>query len=115
MKISIPVAAVIALFLSVCASRDTRNPETKRAADIWHGACAFCHGENGTPPELWAAKGMRKFGTLGMKMGFFFGGDKMRAGIKRTIEYGKGTEMRAFKGHLSENEINALVKHIEDL
>lgn len=98
-----------------CASRQLTTPEDKRAADIWRGACSFCHGDDGKPPEMWAARGVPKFGTLGMKMGFFFGGDKMRAGIKRTIENGKGTEMKPFKGHLSDAEIEALVRHIEGL
>ncbi len=68
-----------------CASVQPQTAEAKRAADIWQAACSFCHGIDGTPPEAWAGKGMRKFGTLGMKMGFFFGGDKMRAGIAKTI------------------------------
>lgn len=103
------------LALYACASRQLTTPEDKRASDIWRGACSFCHGDDGKPPEMWAAKGVPKFGTFGMKMGFFFGGDKMRAGIKRTIENGKGTEMKPFKGHLTDAEIEALVRHIEDL
>ena len=58
---------------------------------------------------------MRKFGTVGMKMGFFFGGDKMRAGIAKTIAEGKGSEMRPFKDHLTKQEIEALVRYIESL
>jgi hypothetical protein len=58
---------------------------------------------------------MRRFGTLGMKMGFLFGGDKMRAAMARTIAEGKGTEMKPFKDHLTKAEIEALVRHIENL
>ena len=105
---------LVLLFLT-CASVQVQTPEDKRAADIWQAACSFCHGVDGTPPELWAGKGMRKFGTIGMKMGFFFGGDKMRAGIAKTIAEGKGTEMRPFKEHLTPAEIQALVRHIEGL
>lgn len=108
-------ALVVLLLFSACASAQVQTPEDKRAADIWQAACSFCHGTDGTPPEMWANKGMRKFGTLGMKMGFFFGGDKMRAGIAKTIENGKGTEMRPFKDHLTPAEIQALVRHIEGL
>ena len=103
------------LFFSACASAQLQTPEDKRAADIWQAACSFCHGVDGTPPEMWAGKGVRKFGTLGMKMGFFFGGDKMRAGIAKTIAEGKGKEMRPFKEHLTPEEIQALVRHIEGL
>lgn len=108
-------ALAVLLLFSACASAQLQTPEDKRAADIWQAACSFCHGVDGTPPEMWAAKGVRKFGTLGMKMGFFFGGDKMRAGIAKSIENGKGSEMRPFKGHLSPAEIAALVRHIENL
>ncbi len=114
-----PVFRLIALatlpLLMGCASQQVQTPEDKRAAVIWQAACSFCHGVDGTPPETWSAKGVRKFGTLGMKMGFFFGGDKMRAGIAKVIEDGKGSEMRPFKGHLSDAEIAALVRHIESL
>lgn len=58
---------------------------------------------------------MRRFGTLGMRLGFLFGGDKMRAGIARTIAEGKGTEMKPFKDHLTPQEIAALVRYIEEL
>ncbi|MCS6972776.1 MAG: cytochrome c [Leptospiraceae bacterium] len=102
-------------FLGGCASRRTKSPEEVRAAEIWRASCAFCHGIDGNPPPEWAAKGIRRFGTLGMKLGFFFGGDKMRAGIARTIAEGKGSEMKPFKDYLTPQEIAALVRHIENL
>ncbi len=105
----------IALLLSACASRQLKTKEDERADEIWRAACSFCHGIDGKPPAAWAGKGMRKFGTFGMKMGFFFGGDKMRAGIAKTIAHGKGTEMRPFKDHLTQAEIEALVRYIEHL
>lgn len=98
-----------------CASAPKKDPELQRAAEIWRAACSFCHGIDGTPPPEWAKKGMRRFGTFGMKMGFWFGGDKMRAGIARTIAEGKGTEMKPFKHHLTPQEIAALVRYIEGL
>lgn len=108
--LSIPLALLLG-----CASAQVQTAEAKRAAEIWQAACSFCHGIDGNPPPEWAGKGMRRFGTFGMRMGFFFGGDKMRAGIARTIAEGKGTEMKPFKGHLTEAEIKALVRHIENL
>jgi len=116
MKIVLTGMVAGLLLFSACSSADVRpNPEAKRAADIWQAACSFCHGIDGTPAEAWAGKGMRKFGTYRMKMGFFFGGDKMRAGIAKTIAEGKGKEMRPFKDHLTAAEIEALVRHIESL
>lgn len=108
---------VTSLLLCVlgCASASKKDPELKRAAEIWRAACSFCHGIDGTPPPEWAGKGMRRFGTLGMRLGFLFGGDKMRAGIARTIAEGKGTEMKPFKDHLTPQEIAALVRYIEEL
>lgn len=106
----------VPLFFSLgCTSVQVHTPEAKRAAEIWLAACAFCHGVDGNPPPEWAGKGMRRFGTFGMRMGFIFGGDKMRAGIARTIAEGKGTGMKAFRGHLTSEEITALVRHIEGL
>ncbi|GAB4445060.1 MAG: hypothetical protein OHK0011_26960 [Turneriella sp.] len=107
---SIPLVLLLA-----CASAQVQTAEAQRAAEIWQAACSFCHGIDGNPPPEWAGKGMRRFGTIGMRMGFFFGGDKMRAGIARTIAEGKGTEMKPFKGYLTEAEIQALVRHIEGL
>ncbi len=109
------IAAALFVLALGCASRQVKTPDDTRAAEIWQAACSFCHGVDGKPPAEWEDKGMRKFGTFGMKMGFFFGGDKMRAGIAKTIAEGKGTEMRPFKGHLTEQEIKALVRHIEQL
>jgi mono/diheme cytochrome c family protein len=116
MKLILPCLLSIGVLIMVtCSSSQPKTAEAKRAANIWQAACSVCHGIDGTPPKAWAGKGMRTFGTFGMKMGFLFGGDKMRAGIARTISEGKGTEMRPFKGHLAPEEIDALVKHIEGL
>lgn len=106
---------IFLIFFVGCASVPPKTPADKRAADIWQAACSFCHGVDGNPPPEWADKGMRRFGTFSMRMGFFFGGDKMRKGIARTIAEGKGAEMRPFKDHLTPEEIEALVRHIEGL
>lgn len=87
-----------------------------QSARIWKKNCAACHGLTGksentpsfTPPP-------RKFGTMGMSMGFFFGGDKMRAGIYRTIKNGKGQNMPAYGDKLAREQIWGLVKFIEGL
>lgn len=83
------------------------------AASLWLTRCAQCHGVNGDlegavvndPPA-------RAWGTFGTAMGFLFGGDKMRAGIYRTIRDGRG-KMPGWGEHLSREQIWGLVSHIE--
>ena len=85
----------------------------REAASLWLKNCAACHGVNGDlegavqldPPA-------RKWGTFGTSMGFLFGGDKMRAGIYRTIRDGRG-QMPGWGDRLSREQIWALVTHIE--
>ena len=93
------------------------------AAAIWNTACARCHGVTGRldgpvarfdpPPRAW--------GGLGPKMGFLFGGDRMRAGIYKTISEGGPTRngqpspMPAWGAFLSREQMWALVRHIEAL
>lgn len=82
------------------------------AARVWATACAACHGVDGHPPSTVQPK-PRTWGTMGVAMGFFFGGDKMRSGIYRVISNGKGPHMPAWKDRLSREQIWALVRHIE--
>lgn len=108
----------IALLLFQCSSTAKKaapKPNEFSAQEVWIRACSACHGIDGTPPKQWEGKGMRKFGTFGMSMGFFFGGDKMRAGIAKTIKNGKGTQMPAFGQQYTDSEIRKIVKYIEDL
>ena len=89
------------------------TPLSKEAASLWLKNCAMCHGVNG---DLQGAVEMdppaRKWGTFGTSMGFLFGGDKMRAGIYRTIRDGRG-QMPAWGRRYSREQIWALVRHIE--
>ncbi len=90
------------------------------ASVIWRDLCATCHGMQGKLQDVPVLDPQpRKWGTMGTSMGFFFGGDKMRAGIFRKIA--KGTKdpqpdkshMPAWAGRLSTEQIWALVRHIE--
>jgi mono/diheme cytochrome c family protein len=113
------------------AFSETAPPETPpdarlaaHAAALWTTLCASCHGVTGrlegvpaTPPE---APRPRELGTTGMAMGFFFGGDKMRAGLYRKIAHGqppseKPSPMPTWAGTLAREQIWALVAHIESL
>ena len=55
----------------------------------------------------------RAWGTMGTSMGFFFGGDRMRAGIYRTVADGRPPNMPAWGAQLSREQLWALVRHIE--
>lgn len=104
--------------LLTCQSSQTRSlfsdlKVTEIEADrLWEQRCAACHGVDGTPSESLPTK-PRKLKGFGLKMGFLFGGDKMREGIYKTIRDGKNQTMPSFKEELSEEEIRALVKRIE--
>lgn len=96
---------------------DTTSVE---ASVLWRDLCASCHGAKGKLQNVAVLDpSPRKWGTMGTSMGFFFGGDKMRAGIYRKIS--EGTEdpqpgksvMPAWATQLSTEQIWALVRHIE--
>jgi mono/diheme cytochrome c family protein len=94
----------------------------EQAAAAWSELCAKCHGEDGDP-EVAPVKNdppPKSWGTFGTSMGFFFGGDKMRAGIYRKIADGapskpdgSASAMAAWSGTLAREQIWALVLHIE--
>ncbi|EPG73412.1 cytochrome C oxidase, Cbb3-type, subunit III [Leptospira fainei serovar Hurstbridge str. BUT 6] len=123
--VSIIAATVLSILFFSCLSSQPKPELSKKpkmfseellsfANVYWTQKCSACHGTSGIPPE-----GLlpipRKFGTFGMKMGFFFGGDKMRAGIFRTIRDGKNRSMPSFGKELSEEQLWALVNKIERL
>ena len=63
---------------------DTQTQAEARA--LWAVGCAKCHGARGQLEGVPAQDPMpRAWGSTGAQMGFFFGGDKMRAGIYRRI------------------------------
>ncbi|MCG6166507.1 c-type cytochrome [Leptospira sanjuanensis] len=121
------LSSIIPFFLTMiatvpivtCQSSQARTEEfsnnkvTDQEADLlWEQRCAACHGLDGTPNESVLPK-PRKLSGFGLKMGFFFGGNKMREGIVKTIRDGKNQTMPSFKNELSEDQIRALVKRIE--
>lgn len=90
------------------------------AAVLWRDLCARCHGPDGDPAEAPAKLDAppRAWTGMGPSMGFFFGGDGMRAGIYRRItnggdEDGKPSRMPAWGNQLANEQIWALVRHIE--
>ncbi|TGK15947.1 c-type cytochrome [Leptospira kmetyi] len=110
---------ILTIFIVLtCQTSQTKSPfsdlkVTEVEADrLWEQKCTACHGVDGTPNESLPTK-PRKLRGFGLKMGFLFGGDKMREGIYKTIRDGKNQTMPSFKEELSEAEIRALVKRIE--
>ena len=88
---------------------------------LWQSYCMSCHGARGNSnPQNWQPA-PRKLGGMGLKMGFFFGGDKMRAGIFHKIKTGKSLKKRqeaampAFGTTLSNEQIWALVLFLENI
>lgn len=88
---------------------------------LWQKHCALCHGPAGKGNPQKYDPPPRKFGGMGMTMGFFFGGDKMRAAIFHKIKTGQALKKKensrmAGNGELLHNEqIWALVLHLENL
>lgn len=92
----------------------------RQTALLYERQCAACHGSDGDPGDFNIGRfAPREFGTMGMSMGFTFGGDKMRAGIYRVIRDGKKrgetVTMPAFGDRLAREQIWALVRYIENL
>jgi mono/diheme cytochrome c family protein len=123
-------AQTLGLTLEDARARDLALPEDEppeadahtdvEAAALWRDLCASCHGANGDPTEAPAKHEVepRDWTGMGPSMGFFFGGDKMRAGIYRRIRDGgdsdgKPSKMPSWKDQLSREQIWALVRHIE--
>lgn len=89
-------------------------------AALWRELCAKCHGDDGRgAPDADFTPPPKKWGGMGVRMGFFFGGDKMRAGVYRRIRHGgigtaeQPSAMPAWRDHLSREQTWALVRHIE--
>lgn len=86
---------------------------------IWGQVCAECHGKTGRKEGVVFAPGTkepRKWGGMGAAMGFFFGGNKMRGGLYRTIRDGRpDTPMIAWAPTLAREQIWALVFFLEGL
>ena len=87
----------------------------REGKDLWLTHCAGCHGADGTPTPAAGTPPPRRWGTFGVKMGFLFGGDRMRAGVYRSIAEGHPPRMPAWRGPLAREQIWALVRHLEDL
>jgi mono/diheme cytochrome c family protein len=128
-------AATLGLSVEAARARDAALPTAGpppalddavalEAAAVWRDVCAACHGPEGRPPP--PAEGAppgpepKTWGTFGVRMGFLFGGDKMRAGIYRSIAEGKTTPdgqvtMPPWGAVLSREQLWGLVRHIEGL
>ena len=82
---------------------------------LWLTRCAGCHGADGAPTAAAGLPAPRRWGTLGTKLGFFFGGNRMLAGVYQRIAQGRPPRMPAWHGQLAREQIWALVRHLEAL
>jgi len=93
----------------------------KESKAIWLQRCSICHGKNGNLENVAVTNVIpRKFSTIGMSIGFLFGGDKMRKGIFRKIRDGVKNKNRivtmpAWNQVLSFEQIWGLTFYIEEL
>lgn len=92
------------------------------AVVLWKNVCAACHGPRGRLEGVPPAEHMpKKWGGMGPKMGFTFGGDRMRAGLFGAIYHGPkrkdGTisRMPPWKDLLANEQIWGLVWYLEQL
>ncbi len=116
-------ALALGIGIEAAKSRDAALSETTPphadeavavdAAVIWRDFCAGCHGIDGKPP-LGVTPTPKTWGG-GAAIGFFFGGDRMRAGVYRAIADGKGKVMPAWGDRLAKEQIWALVRQLESL
>lgn len=92
----------------------------REAAAMWQSLCASCHGANGRLENVPEMEPMpKKWSGMGPDMGFFFGGDKMRAGIYRSIRdggepvNGEPSPMPAWGDALAREQMWLLVRYLE--
>ena len=89
------------------------------SAVVWRGLCAACHGLHGDREGAPAMEPEpKRWDTFGVKMGFTFGGNAMRAGLYRRIRQGGASDgspspMPSWKDVLSREQTWGLVRHIE--
>ena len=90
-----------AFALVALVSAGAARAEGETAAELYSKKCAVCHGKDGTPTPM------------GQKMGA-----KALAGltdakvVQAAIENGKPPKMQAFKGKLTDAQIQDLAKYV---
>lgn len=106
------------------APAESWDPFMREQASLaWETVCASCHGVDGkgTGVQKKFAHPPRAFGGMGMRMGFTFGGDKMRAGLFRKVMKGgqadpeKPGEMPAMDDGFPRELGWAMVHYVESL
>ena len=81
------------------------NPGVDGAA-LFNSKCAFCHGKDGVGLPNWKSKGQPDFTNSEWQKAHT---DEQ---IAESIKNGKGKNMPAFKGKLSDEETGAVVQQI---
>ncbi len=99
------VVIVLGLLIFLPAISETTFAGEVDGTSVYKAKCAACHGADGTGSTPMGKKlGLRDLGSADVQ--------KMTdAELAKIATDGKG-KMPAFKGRLSEEEINAVVKHL---
>ncbi|MEW6211828.1 MAG: c-type cytochrome [Acidobacteriota bacterium] len=107
-KAFIIVAAVLSFTLSD-SSRANYSAAQPNGATLFRDKCAICHGKDGRGLQNWRSKGQPDLASPKWQK------SRTDAQIAEAIKEGKGRFMPAWKNKLSDEEINALVKHTRAL
>ena len=103
--------AVIAVSLfsplnAMVTARGHKTPSSADGAALFNSKCAFCHGKDGVGLPNWKSKGQPDFTNSEWQKAHT---DEQ---IAESIKNGKGKNMPAFKGKLSDEETGAVVHQI---
>jgi mono/diheme cytochrome c family protein len=104
------LAVTFALLLSAPAVLAAAAKSPAEARALFETKCAPCHGKTGQPAPMFAKLGVRAFVDAEWQR------SRTDAELRASIEAGKpGTAMRAFRGELKTEELDALVRYIRAL
>ena len=82
----------------------------KDGAAVYKSKCLMCHGKDGVPKPGFAKRGVKSLADAEWQKAT--SDDDIR---KVILEGSKGTLMRAYKNELSDEDVEALIKHLRDL
>lgn len=86
--------------------------QAPNASALYSENCKQCHGVLGTPPKAMKAK-FPKIATFDAAFGASRSEDSVVKVLTKGV--GKGDEMKSFKGILSNDEMKAVAKYVEEL
>lgn len=97
---SLTIAAILATSL-------TTNLFADEAQDLYKGKCQMCHGSDGQPSSVGKSMGAKAFSDPDVV--------KMSDADLAAITSSGKNKMPGYKGKISDDQINALVKYVRTL